>query len=52
VLVLAPWPLKYIVNVVISGKHEPHWLSGLATDRWAILYWLGGAMLAFAAVES
>lgn len=52
VLVFTPWPLKYIVNVSILGKAAPNWLERIATDRWALLYLLGAAMLAFATADA
>ena len=56
VLVLMPWPLKYVVNCVILGKHAPHWLRELvpeiAGDRLTLLYLLGAAMIVFAAVDA
>ncbi|MDE3177570.1 MAG: ABC transporter ATP-binding protein, partial [Pseudomonadota bacterium] len=52
VLVFTPWPLKYIVNVIILGKTAPHWLDQVATDRWTLLYLFGAAMLAFAMADA
>ncbi|MHB8494035.1 MAG: ABC transporter ATP-binding protein [Casimicrobiaceae bacterium] len=49
VLLLVPWPLKFIVDSVIFHKPLPHWLSGLLPDPYhhglALLNTLGIAML-------
>ncbi len=56
VLVLLPWPLKYIVNCVILGKHLPHWLATplprQAGQPVALLHLLVAAMLALAAADA
>ncbi len=50
VLVLAPWPLKYIIDSVILGKRLPHWAVDLLPDpgtQWfALLNVLTGLTLA------
>lgn len=52
VLVCAPWPLKYIVNVIILGKPAPHWLEWMASDQWTLLYLLGAVMLVIAVADA
>ena len=56
VLVLLPWPLKFVVNCVILGKPVPEWLGdllpGVLAPRIELLHVLGAAMLAMAACEA
>ena len=56
VLVLLPWPLKYLVNVVMFGKSPPHWLAHLLgwapSDRFLLLNLLSAVMLALALADS
>jgi ATP-binding cassette subfamily B protein/subfamily B ATP-binding cassette protein MsbA len=56
VLVLLPWPLKYVVNCVILGNSPPAWLgsvlAGAQEPRVLLLHLLGGAMLALAAADA
>ena len=51
-LVCAPWPLKYIVNVIILGKAAPHWIGQIASDPWTLLYLLGAVMLVIAVADA
>jgi ATP-binding cassette subfamily B protein/subfamily B ATP-binding cassette protein MsbA len=56
VLVLIPWPLKYVVNCVILGRHPPHWMvllaPAVASERIALLNALAVAMLALALADA
>ncbi len=49
VLVVAPWPLKYVVDTVLLGHRPPHWLTLLVHDplshRMLVLDGLAGAIL-------
>ncbi len=56
VLVLLPWPLKFVVNSVILHKRPPHWLRQalpfLQDHPMLLLNLLGASMLALATVDS
>ena len=56
VLMLAPWPLKFIIDSVILHKRVPHWLAGYLPDpfshRLALLNVLGLAMLALGVADA
>ena len=56
VLVLLPWPLKFVINCVILHKRPPHWLREalptLQLNTILLLDLLGAAMLALAAADS
>ena len=56
VLLLAPWPLKFIIDSVIFHKPLPHWLSGFLPDpsshSLALLNTLGIAMLVLGLVDA
>ncbi|MHB8490535.1 MAG: ABC transporter ATP-binding protein, partial [Candidatus Dormibacteria bacterium] len=47
---VAPWPLKFIFDSVLSSKALPHWLAWLPSSRIGLLEAMAGAMLAIAAV--
>ena len=56
VLLLAPWPLKFIIDSVIFHQPLPHWLSGFLPDpsshSLALLNTLGIAMLVLGLVDA
>ncbi len=56
VLVLLPWPLKFVVNGVILHKRPPHWLRDVLPDLQyhpvLLLNLLGATMLVLAAADS
>ena len=56
VLLVLPWPLKFVVDSVISQKPLPIWLAGFLPDpivhRVALLDVLGITMLLFAVADS
>jgi ATP-binding cassette subfamily B protein len=55
-LLLAPWPIKFIVDNVIFQKHLPHWLAGFLPDplthRLLLLDVLGISLLVVGAADS
>ncbi|MDD2747722.1 MAG: ABC transporter ATP-binding protein [Acidithiobacillus ferrooxidans] len=56
VLLVIPWPLKFVIDSVISQKPLPVWLAGFLPDplghRVALLDVLGIVMLLFAVADS
>ncbi|BBF65631.1 MULTISPECIES: ABC transporter ATP-binding protein [Acidithiobacillus] len=56
VLLVIPWPLKFVIDSVISQKPLPVWLAGFLPDplghRVALLDVLGMVMLLFAVADS
>lgn len=56
VMVILPWPLKYIINCVILGDAPPAWFRSVMPDamqsRLGILNLLGGAMVALAVADA
>ncbi len=56
VLVLLPWPLKFVINCVILGKRPPHWLRKalpvLAAHPLLLLNVLAATMLLLAVADS
>ncbi|MBW9254500.1 ABC transporter ATP-binding protein [Acidithiobacillus ferriphilus] len=56
VLLVIPWPLKFVIDSVISQKPLPVWLAGFLPDplghRVALLDVLGVVMLLFAVADS
>jgi ATP-binding cassette subfamily B protein/subfamily B ATP-binding cassette protein MsbA len=56
VLLVAPWPLKFIIDSVILKKPLPHWLAGVLPDPAShgllLLNIFGLAMLAFGIADS
>ena len=56
VLVLLPWPLKFVINCVILHKQPPHWMREvlplLRSHPVLLLDVLGAAMLVLAAADS
>lgn len=56
VLLLAPWPLKFIIDSVIFQKHLPHWLAGFlpnpSSHSLALLNILGTTMLVLGVADA
>jgi ATP-binding cassette subfamily B protein len=56
VLLLVPWPLKFIIDSVIFHQPLPHWLSGFLPDpsshSLALLNTLGIAMLVLGLIDA
>ncbi len=56
VLILAPWPLKYIVDTVLLGHAAPSWIGAVVADplhhRRLLLLVLSGAGLVLGALDS